>query len=583
MDIGIIVFAYNRSEHLKKVFDGLKKNKEVTKLNIFQDGLKCEEHRCEWEKVCQVIKETDWCETEYNLSPYNKGLAKSIVDGINKVFETNDAVIVLEDDCVPAANFISFMRQCFEKYQDDKRIFAVTGYSDPFELPDSEYDVYGQGTCPSWGWGTWKDRWTHYKVDSDTLKRINADKDKSRYLSVWGEPLKPMLVNRVLGLNDSWAVYWGLHIIENKGICISPYKSLIQNIGLDGTGVHCGVTNKYDVMLSDGLKHDFNLPDRLEILHTTEDAFVGGYGNYTALNSDDNTREKVLVYGLGKFYKTHEKEISTLYYIEAFIDRSLTGWYAGKKIIHLGEISKYDFDKIIMMIQDVGECLSCVHGLMNEGILAERIVLGHGLVGKYSEVTDKMQVLPDGTLRVEIGGVSIYVGSGDAFLKAYEVFVEKKCTYLVNNGRRDIVLAVGMDTRYTALYFAGQSNVDGVYAFEISDRKVTAEIDSTRSGMGSGKIITSNTSAEKVPGMIKRIVKANPEKNIILKMDLQEGNKGILKGLLQSGVLEGMTCIMAECCNERDRDFMFDSLKESHFSSLCCNKNGNTYFIGGYK
>lgn len=114
MDIGIVVFAYNRSRHLGKVLEGLRENREVSKLYIFQDGLKCEEHQNEWEMTRQVIEDIDWCETAYQLSHKNKGLACSIVDGISAVFAENDAVIVLEDDCVPTANFVNFMVQCFE-------------------------------------------------------------------------------------------------------------------------------------------------------------------------------------------------------------------------------------------------------------------------------------------------------------------------------------------------------------------------------------------------------------------------------------------------------------------------------------
>ena len=56
MDIGVIVFAYNRSLHLKKVLSALRINKEISQIYIFQDGLKCEEHRNEWEKTQKIIK-----------------------------------------------------------------------------------------------------------------------------------------------------------------------------------------------------------------------------------------------------------------------------------------------------------------------------------------------------------------------------------------------------------------------------------------------------------------------------------------------------------------------------------------------
>ena len=139
MNIGITVFAYNRSWHLSKVLEGLEKNEGISKLYIFQDGLKCEQHRMEWEKTQYVIKNIDWCEVIYSQSPYNKGLAKSIVDGVNTVFIENDAVIVLEDDCVPASNFISYMIQCFDKYAEQEEVYSVSGYSWPIILPENEY------------------------------------------------------------------------------------------------------------------------------------------------------------------------------------------------------------------------------------------------------------------------------------------------------------------------------------------------------------------------------------------------------------------------------------------------------------
>ncbi|MDE6617110.1 MAG: glycosyltransferase, partial [Lachnospiraceae bacterium] len=357
MEIGIIVFAYNRSQHLRKVLDGLRESKEVSKLYIFQDGLKCEEHKNEWEKTRQVIKKINWCEVTYKLSSYNKGLAESIIDGINTVFEQNDAVVILEDDCVPTANFINFMQQCFEKYKDDTRVYSVSGYAWPIDLPKDKYDIYGCGRISSWGWGTWKDRWEKYSTDNDILKRIKADKEKSRYLAAWGSDCEQMLLDRVAGRNDSWAVYWALVVIENRGICINPYKSLINNIGLDGTGVHCGVTNCLEVQLDDSMKKELDFPYKLDILHITELAFVDLYGNYTAASVRDKEKEDVIIYGLGEFLRENEKEINDKYNIIAFIDQRKKGWYAGKNILNISDVKYYRYDKIIVMVKSIQECV----------------------------------------------------------------------------------------------------------------------------------------------------------------------------------------------------------------------------------
>lgn len=242
MKIGIVVFAYNRSQHLQDVLNGLQKNRGVSKLYIFQDGLMCERHRREWEKTQMVIRGTKWCKVIYHQAPQNKGLAKSIVDGINMVFKENDAVIVLEDDCVPHPIFMDYMTGCLEKYRNDRRIFSVNGHSWPADVRENGADAYFIGRISSWGWGTWKDRWELYEQDYKIIGRIKNNPEKCRQLSIWGQDLESMLLGNMYGKCDSWAVFWALKCIEQGGLCPTPYYSLIDNIGFDGTGTHCGNT-----------------------------------------------------------------------------------------------------------------------------------------------------------------------------------------------------------------------------------------------------------------------------------------------------------------------------------------------------
>ena len=57
MNIATILFTYNRSYHTNEVIKALEQNIILPqKLYIFQDGLKSEEHRDEWEKTQQVIQ-----------------------------------------------------------------------------------------------------------------------------------------------------------------------------------------------------------------------------------------------------------------------------------------------------------------------------------------------------------------------------------------------------------------------------------------------------------------------------------------------------------------------------------------------
>lgn len=378
MKVATLLFTYNRSKHAKKVIDALSMNSMLPeKLFVFQDGLKSEYDSAEWQKVNELIKSIDWCDTEIVVSECNKGLAESIISGVAYAFLEYDAVIVLEDDCVPAPAFMNFMRQCFVKYQDNKNIHSVSGYAYPVPLKKGKYDVYACGRISSWGWGTWRDRWVYYEKDYELIKRMKQRETASRNLAMWGGGLENMLVGNIRGETDSWAVFWALNAIAEGGICLNPYESLIRNIGLDGSGRHCGSTDVWNVNTMDREKENFNLPDIIEIEVETIEAFTSLFGSYTALNLDGADKERVLVYGLGNFYLRNEQKICEKYYVEAFIDRKKYGWFAGKRIIKRPEIDQYIYDKILVMIWDDKDCLDVKKQLTNSQIDIIKIMDGH--------------------------------------------------------------------------------------------------------------------------------------------------------------------------------------------------------------
>lgn len=313
------------------------------------------------------------------MSEHNKGLAASIISGITYAFRKFDAVIVLEDDCVPAPSFMDFMYQCFEKYQNNKNIHSISGYAYPVTLKKVLYDVYACGRISSWGWGTWKDRWIHFAKDYELVRKMKQEETSSRNLAIWGGGLENMLVGNVKGECNSWAVFWALDAIIREKICLNPYESLIQNIGCDNSGVHCGDMQQWNVALAGNRQGIFFLPDEISITDEEIKAFVPLFGSYTALNCEVGKREKILIYGLGNFYLRNERNICEKYYIQAFIDRAKHGWYAGKKIIKKEEVLNYKYDSILIMIQNEEDCLDVKKQLAACGIEPEKILIGQHL------------------------------------------------------------------------------------------------------------------------------------------------------------------------------------------------------------
>lgn len=632
MKIATLLFTYNRSHHTGKVLNALKENMVLPqKLLVFQDGLREGDNKDEWNKVNHFISDIDWCDKEIFVSETNKGLASSIVSGVNYAFRENDAVIVLEDDCVPARNFISFMNQCLDKYEKNARVYSVSGYSWPIKLTQKQYDVYGCGRISSWGWGTWRDRWSKYKVDNDILKRLKGDKKKSYCLAAWGSDCEKMLVENIKGRIDSWAVYWALNVIENEGICINPYESLIENIGMDGTGIHCGISEQFQSVPSNGEKKDFLFPDNIDILFETKKEFAGLYGNYTAVNTENIIKENILIYGLGEFYGCYEQEINIEYNIAAFIDRQKKGWYAGKKIIHLSEISKYRYDNILIMVQDIQECINVSKELINDNIDVKRIVLGHNKYGKYSNTIDELSILPDGKMLLKFGNISIAVQSKDEFNNVCEVFLNQTYNYYINNGKSDVVLDIGMNIGDSALYFLNQNNIEKIYGYEPFNKTFTLAKQNLKKYLDNPEKIEifqygiSNENAKRIikfnsnmtcgqstifnirekaytfylnGGLIKHddeeievkkasevlsiIQRKYPDHNLILKMDCEGEEYCILENLLESGILNSITYIMLEW-HYKGKDIILKYLKNAGFSWWCNDKDSNMGLIYAYK
>ncbi|MDL0130994.1 glycosyltransferase family A protein [Halobacterium salinarum] len=259
---GIAVFAYNRPDHLKRVLSGLQRN-DVEHVYIFTDGARNEQDQQRVSEVREIIDQIEWCRTTVTAHERNIGLAESLTGGIERVFEDHEQIIVLEDDCVPAPNFVSFMNTSLERYADDERVMNVNGYSPPVEIPDNyPYDVYFTYRSSSWGWGTWRSAWEHFERDPLTVEELERKKNElKRITDKAGKDLYPMMRAQLEGSIDSWAVWWSFAIAANDGLCLNPVDSKVRNIGHDGTGTHTGESDKYDVNLDTTPVNELDFPE----------------------------------------------------------------------------------------------------------------------------------------------------------------------------------------------------------------------------------------------------------------------------------------------------------------------------------
>lgn len=289
MKTPILLFVYNRPVHTEKTIEALSKNycASESELFIFSDGAKNNNSLDNVNKVREFI---DSVENKFNFksvqiykSEKNKGLANSVISGVTKIIDIYNSVVVLEDDLITSKDFIVYMNDALDYYENNKSIWSISGYNIPIKIPDYyNHDVYLSYRGCSWGWATWKDRWD--KVDwsvSDYSKLIKNRKLRNKF-DRGGRDLSNMLDLQMQGKIDSWAIRWCYSQSKLDMYTVYPVKSKIFNIGLDGSGTHSGITSDYDVDLGDGngsCKFE-NVDLNLEISKRFQNHYMSKYSYY---------------------------------------------------------------------------------------------------------------------------------------------------------------------------------------------------------------------------------------------------------------------------------------------------------------
>ena len=239
----IALFVYYRPEHTLRTLQALSRNSlaSESRLIIFADGPKPDAGDDELRRLLAVrklIREKSWCgEVESVESDTNKGLADSIRGGIDRVLVEHDRVIVLEDDLETSPGFLSYMNSALEVYKNENRVFQISGFMVKNRPWSSTTGFLRVST--SWGWATWQRAWRYYRDDTDNLLIEVLRKDMSRF-DLDGHSFHcDELERNVKGDLKTWAVRWYASLFIQDGLCLYPKKSLVRNLGFDGSGVNC--------------------------------------------------------------------------------------------------------------------------------------------------------------------------------------------------------------------------------------------------------------------------------------------------------------------------------------------------------
>ncbi|MEO8795964.1 MAG: glycosyltransferase, partial [Daejeonella sp.] len=263
----IALFVYNRPEHTRRTLKFLKENSlaDESRLFIFSDAAAAEKDQEKVDEVRQLIRNADgFKKIDIIERKQNFGLANSIIDGVSKLVKEYGKVIVFEDDLISSPHTLQYFNAALKKYEWSEKVMHIGAYMYPLKenLASGLPETFFYRAATSWGWATWQRAWDQFEPDVDKLisqfdpKKIHEFSIENN-MNFWKQ-----IREFKAGKNNSWAIRWYASIFLNQGLTLNPAYSLVNNIGHDGSGIHSGLNDIYNVVVNH--KPITCFPDKIE-------------------------------------------------------------------------------------------------------------------------------------------------------------------------------------------------------------------------------------------------------------------------------------------------------------------------------
>jgi hypothetical protein len=236
----VLVVAHRRVETTRAVVNALL-GSGAEDVWAFVDAPRSEAENVQVSEVAQLLRDTEWPgEFHFRSVEENLGVARAVPAALDWVFHDCKRAVILEDDCLPTPEFLSFADLMLDRYDDDPRVGVISGTriaTSTFPRSGLPYDF---SMFPLiWGWATWKTRWENYSHDVRGWRRHVGIRELLRM----GGPLHAWdwtrLFNSVAS-DDPWSWDYQLTYMlwRHRQVAVIPGVDLVKNIGFGDLASH---------------------------------------------------------------------------------------------------------------------------------------------------------------------------------------------------------------------------------------------------------------------------------------------------------------------------------------------------------
>ncbi len=269
----IVIFAFNRPDALQRLADALRRCAlfNRSKVVVYVDGPRDE---AECERVTRTIEVANTITDDVRASQMNRGLGASIISGVTDIINEYGRAIVLEDDLVPAPGMLLYLNEMLDRYANEPKVCSVCAYGLKVRRPEGYVgDVYFSPRSSSWGWATWRDRWSQVDWEVSDYDEFRKNRRERRSFNRGGSDMASMLDGYMTGRNRSWAIRFCYWQWRTGSLSVHPFRSLVDNEGFGSDATNCRQSYsrfKIDLDMSEYEDARWQSPQKVELLPQIE-------------------------------------------------------------------------------------------------------------------------------------------------------------------------------------------------------------------------------------------------------------------------------------------------------------------------
>lgn len=240
IDVAVLILFFNRPEHLKKVFEEVRKARP-SRLFLYQDGPRSDKDLDGIMKCREVVDNIDWeCDVQRMYQERNYGCDPSEYISQKWAFSMADKCIVLEDDDVPSQSFFPFCKEMLDRYEHDTRITMIAGFNSDEVTEGVPDDYFFTSVFSIWGWASWRrvvDQWDEHYAFLDDPYAMQQLTNLVRQRRFRTDFIPMCRDHRASGKAFYETIFWASMLLNN-GLAIMPTRNLINNMGVTADSTH---------------------------------------------------------------------------------------------------------------------------------------------------------------------------------------------------------------------------------------------------------------------------------------------------------------------------------------------------------